>query len=47
MECNFMEAVWDMVAQSFQVHPAIAPFHKGSIADWISAISRAGSKKEQ
>jgi hypothetical protein len=46
-ECNFMEEVWDLVAQSFQVHPAIAPFHKGSIIDWILAISRTGSKKEQ
>jgi hypothetical protein len=35
------------VAQSFQVHPAIVPFHKGNIADWFSAISRTGSKKEQ
>jgi hypothetical protein len=42
-----MEKVWDLVAQSFQIHPSIAPFHKGSITNWISVISRTGSKKEQ
>jgi hypothetical protein len=37
-ECNFAEAVWDMVAQAFQVHPTILPFNKGSILDWVAAI---------
>jgi hypothetical protein len=33
--------------QSFQVHLAIVPFQKGNISEWLLAISRTGSKKEQ
>jgi hypothetical protein len=39
-----MEAAWDEVAQSFHIHPAIAP---GNISEWMLAISRTGSKNNQ
>jgi hypothetical protein len=42
-----MEAVWDKIAQMFQVHLAIAPFQKDEVSDWLSAISRTGSKSNQ
>jgi hypothetical protein len=47
MECNFTEAVWDKVASDCHLHPTIIPFQKGDIKDWVSSISRAGSKAEQ
>jgi hypothetical protein len=46
-ECNFVEAVWDRIAQMFQVHPAIAPFQKGDVSNWLAVISRTGSRNNQ
>jgi hypothetical protein len=45
--CNFTEAVWDMTAQSFNLHPTVFPFQKGNIGDWLHSIDRAGTKKQQ
>jgi hypothetical protein len=42
-----MEAVWDKIAHMFKVYPVIAPFQKGEVSDWLSAISRTGSKNNQ
>jgi hypothetical protein len=42
-----MEAIWHKVVQAFRLHPALAPFQKGGIADWLRAITRTGSKEEQ
>jgi hypothetical protein len=47
MECNFSEAVWDRIVQDLLLHPALIPFQKGSISDWITTLSRAGSKEQQ
>jgi hypothetical protein len=46
-ECNFTEAVWDRVAHSFQVHPELLAFQKGDVAGWISAVARAGPRRQQ
>jgi hypothetical protein len=46
-ECNFAEAVWDRVAQEFQVHLAVAPFQKGSILSWMEVVNRVPSKRQQ
>jgi hypothetical protein len=46
-ECNFTEAVWDKIALDLQVHPIVAPFHKGNIANWVEVAVRAGSRKQQ
>jgi hypothetical protein len=32
---------------TLQVHPTVRQFRKGSIADWIAAINRAGTRKQQ
>jgi hypothetical protein len=47
MECNFSEAVWDRIVQDLLLHPALIPFQKGIISDWITTLSRAGSKEQQ
>jgi hypothetical protein len=44
-ECIFLEAVWDKVAQAFQVHLVVLPFQKGTVQDWLSAITRARARK--
>jgi hypothetical protein len=41
----FAEAVWDKIAQTFQVHPAIFLFQKGKFGGWMEACSRAGNKQ--
>jgi hypothetical protein len=46
-ECNFAKAVWDRVAQEFQVHVVLIPFQKGKILDWIAASTRISSKRQQ
>jgi hypothetical protein len=46
-ECNFAETVWDKIAQELQVHNAVSPFQKGNVADWITAIARIPSKRDQ
>jgi hypothetical protein len=46
-ECNFSEAVWDRVTQDLLLHPALIPFQKGSISEWITTLNRAGSKEQQ
>jgi hypothetical protein len=45
--CNFSEAVWEKIGQDSDVHPALIPFQKGSIANWIEAAGSAGSKQQQ
>jgi hypothetical protein len=40
-------AIWDRIVQDLLLHPALIPFQKGSISDWITALSRAGSKEHQ
>jgi hypothetical protein len=40
-----VEAVWDKIAQTCQVHPAIYPFQKRKIGDWMETYSRAGNKQ--
>jgi hypothetical protein len=47
MECNFSEGIWDKIAQDCHLHPALIPFQKGDIKNWVATISRAGSKQEQ
>jgi hypothetical protein len=37
----------DKIAHMFKVYPVIAPFQKGEVSDWLSAISRTGSKNNQ
>lgn len=46
-ECNFAEAVWDCIAPALQVHQAIIPFQKGTISQWLGAITVTGSKQQQ
>jgi hypothetical protein len=43
----FSKVLWDKVAQAFQVHPVVLPFQKGTVQDWLSAITRAGARKHQ
>jgi hypothetical protein len=42
-----METIWNKAVQAFQLHPAIAPFQKGGISDWLRAITRIGSMEQQ
>jgi hypothetical protein len=44
-ECNFFEAVWDRITQYLILHPTLIPFQKGSISNWITTLSWAGSKE--
>jgi hypothetical protein len=39
--------VWDKITQECQVHALLAPFQKGDVSSWISAISRIPSKQQQ
>jgi hypothetical protein len=44
----FAEAVWDKIAQTFQVHPAIFLFQKGnSAAGWKPVPELATNKRQQ
>jgi hypothetical protein len=46
-ECNFAEAVWDKIAEIFQVHQSLLQFQKGSVANWIVLLGQLPSKQQQ
>jgi hypothetical protein len=46
-ECNFTEAVWDRIAEIFQVHQTLIPFQKGSVSNWIFFLGQVPSKQQQ
>jgi hypothetical protein len=39
--------MWDKISQERHVHALLAPFQKGDVSSWISAISRIPSKRQQ
>jgi hypothetical protein len=46
-ECNFSEAIWDKIADRYQLHPSLKPFRKGDVKSWLQILSSSGSKRQQ
>jgi hypothetical protein len=46
-ECSFVEAVWDRIAEIFQVHQSLTHFQKVSVPNWIALLGQIPSTQQQ